>query len=57
MARVSEPKKKKEKWLQDCEASSSCNYYTYYPDDSFCVLFSTCELEPCDDCITGQPGC
>ncbi len=43
--------------LQMCQLTSSCEYFTYYPSDGTCLLYSTCEFEATSDALTSEEGC
>jgi len=44
--------------LKACISTPSCEYYTYYPSDGRCFLYSDCTLANCPEaCISGQPDC
>ena len=46
--------------LSDCKEAETCHQFTFYRDDSVCVLFNDCsQLSDlnCDDCISGDASC
>ena len=43
---------------ETCLENDLCNWYTNFPEDNYCTLYSTCEIEEiCDDCFTSEKEC
>ncbi len=42
-----------------CLDNDYCNWYTSFPEEDFCALYSTCQIEEdiCDDCYTSERDC
>lgn len=46
--------------LTDCKEAETCHQFTFFRDDSVCVLFNDCtQLSDanCEDCVSGDATC
>jgi len=52
---------RKEPTLKDCfylcSITPGCKWLTYYKNVSHCILFETCSISPCENCISGEASC